>query len=311
LLSSPHYLIPVSAGDLGARDALCYNACKHGAAAPQGAFPVGMPDLIDFWSRLNPLEHFGNWLDIIVVALLFWWLLNVIRGTRAVQLLRGVTVLLIASFLIGELLQLQTLQWLLTNVIQPALIVAIPVLFQPELRRALETIGRTSEVVTRRSFGAGNGDMAATINIVVRAAAQLSQQQTGALMVIERNTGLQEYADRGVILDARLSVPLLLNIFFLNSPLHDLAVIIRGNRILAANAVLPLSENVVGAARYGSRHRAALGISEVSDAIAVVVSEETGSISVATNGRMVRHLSETRLRKLLAELLNVPLDEGA
>lgn len=271
----------------------------------------GMPDLVDFWSRLNPVQYPGNWLDILLVALLFWWLLGVIRGTRAVQLLRGVTVLLIVAFAIGSALQLTTLQWLLGNAIRPALFVAIPVLFQPELRRALETLGRTSEVFTRRPFGTNHSDMGTTINVIVRATVQLSQQQTGALTVIERNTGLQEYADRGVILDARLSVPLLLNIFFVNSPLHDLAVIVREGRILAANAVLPLSENVVGTPRYGSRHRAALGISEQSDAIAVVVSEETGSISVATNGRMVRHLSEARLRKLLAELLDVTLEEAA
>jgi uncharacterized protein (TIGR00159 family) len=270
-----------------------------------------MLDLGQFWDRLNPFQYPGNWLDIFLVALLFWWLLDVIRGTRAVQLLRGVTVLLIAAFAIGSVLPLQTLQWLLGNAIRPALFVAIPVLFQPELRRALETLGRTSEVFTRRPFGTNHNDMATTINVLVRATAQLSQQQTGALMVLERNTGLQEYADRGVILDARLSVPLLLNIFFINSPLHDLAVIIRGSRILAANAVLPLSENVVGTPRYGSRHRAALGVSEQSDAIAVVVSEETGTISVATNGRMVRHLTETRLRKLLAELLNVTLEDTA
>jgi uncharacterized protein (TIGR00159 family) len=268
-----------------------------------------LPDFADFWSRLNPLQYPGNWLDIFIVALLFWWLLGIIRGTRAVQLLRGVTVLLIFAFAVGSLLQLTTLNWLLENAIRPALFVAIPVLFQPELRRALETLGRSSEVLTRRPFS-NNNDMAATINVLVRATAQLAQQQTGALMVIERNTGLQEYADRGVILDARLSAPLLLNIFFLNSPLHDLAVIVRGGRILAANAVLPLSENVVGTPRYGSRHRAALGVSEQSDAIAVVVSEETGAISVATNGRMVRHLSEARLRKLLADLLNVTLEEA-
>ncbi len=270
-----------------------------------------LPDLAEFWNRLNPFLYPGNGIDILVVALLFWWLLSIIRGTRAVQLLRGVTVLLIAAFALGSVLPLQTLNWLLENAIRPALIVAIPVLFQPELRRALETLGRSSEVVTRRPFGVNHNDMATTITLLVRAAQQLAQQQTGALMVIERNTGLQEYADRGVILDARLSVPLLLNIFFPNSPLHDLAVIIRGGRILAANAVLPLSENVVGTPRYGSRHRAALGVSEQSDAIALVVSEETGSISVATNGRMVRHLSEARLRKLLAELLNVTLEEPA
>lgn len=274
-----------------------------------GPLVTMIPDLVEFWSRLNPLQYPGNWIDIFLVALLFWWLLGIIRGTRAVQLLRGITVLLIAAFAIGSALQLTTLRWLLENAIRPALFVAIPVLFQPELRRALEALGRSSEVFQWRPFGANTNDMVMTINVLVRAAAQLQQQQTGALIVIERNTGLQEYADRGVILDARLSVPLLLNIFFLNSPLHDLAVIIRGGRILAANAVLPLSENVVGTPRYGSRHRAALGVSEQSDAIALVVSEESGSISVATNGRMVRHLSETRLRKLLAELLNVTLEE--
>lgn len=270
-----------------------------------------MPDLIEYFSRLNPFENYGNWLDILIVALLFWWLLGIIRGTRAVQLLRGVIVLMIAALAAATLLPLTTLRWLLENAIQPALFVAIPVLFQPELRRALETLGRSSDLFSRRAFGSNGGDLLNTINVLVRATAQLAQQQTGALMVLERNTGLQEYADRGVILDARLSVPLLLNIFFLNSPLHDLAVIIRNDRILAANAVLPLSENVVGTPRYGSRHRAALGISEQSDAIAIVVSEETGSVSVATNGRMVRHLSEVRLRKLLAELLNVTLEEPA
>jgi uncharacterized protein (TIGR00159 family) len=164
-------------------------------------------------------------------------------------------------------------------------------------------------LLTRRPFANHEGDQAMTINLLVRAATQLSQRQTGAIIVIERNTGLQEYADRGVILDARLSVVLLLNIFFINAPLHDMAVIIRAGRILAANVVLPLSENIMGTARYGTRHRAALGISEQSDALALVVSEETGTISVANNGRIVRHLNEARLRKLLAELLNVPIDE--
>ncbi len=270
-----------------------------------------MPDftqILQFLDRLNPLEHPRNWLDILFVALLFWWLLGVIQGTRAVQLLRGITIVLILAFAVEAILQLQTLRWLLGNVIRPALIVAIPVLFQPELRRALERLGRT-EVLTRRPFSANQSDLATTVNVVTRATAQLAKQQTGALIVIERTIGLQEYADRGVGLDARLSVPLLLNIFFTNSPLHDLAVIVRGNRTLAANVVLPLSENIVGTPRYGSRHRAALGISEVSDAIAIVVSEETGNISVAVNGRMVRRLTEERLRRLLAELLDVPLEE--
>jgi diadenylate cyclase len=270
-----------------------------------------MPDfsqIAQFWDRLNPIENPRNVLDVLLVALLFWWLLGVIRGTRAVQLLRGITIVLILAFAVEATLQLRTLQWLLSNVVRPALIVAIPVLFQPELRRALERLGRT-EVFTRRPFSANQNELANAIDVIVRATAQLSKQQTGALIVIERTIGLQEYADRGVTLDARLSVPLLLNIFFVNSPLHDLAVIIRGNRTLAANVVLPLSENIVGTPRYGSRHRAALGISEVTDAIAIVVSEETGNISVAVNGRMVRRLTEERLRRLLAELLDVRLEE--
>jgi diadenylate cyclase len=269
-----------------------------------------MIDLNQLWDRLDPVRNPTNLLDILLVALLFWWLLDVIRGTRAVQLLRGVIVLLIFSLAIGTILPLPTLGWLLENAVRPALFVGIPVLFQPELRRALEALGRTGDILTRRPFGVQNSDVVSMITVLARAMTQLSQQQTGALVVIERNTGLQEYADRGVILDSRISVALLMNIFFTNAPLHDMAVIIREGRILAANVVLPLSENVVGATRYGTRHRAALGISEQSDAIALVVSEETGSISVAHNGRIVRHLNEGRLRKLLADLLNVQLEEA-
>jgi uncharacterized protein (TIGR00159 family) len=262
--------------------------------------------------RLNPFVDPTPLLDIAIVALIFFWLLGVIRGTRAVQLLRGVGVLLVLSLLLSSLLPLDTLRWLLQNILQPSLIVAIPVLFQPELRRALESLGRTNDLIGRPFTRAANRtELLETINGVSRAAQQLSQQGVGALVVIERETGLQEYADRGVIVDARLAVPLLLNIFYPNSPLHDMAVIVRGNRILAANVVLPLSEDVVGQRRYGTRHRAAKGISEQSDAIAVVVSEETGSISLCNDGRMVSYLTEARLRGMLAGLLKVPLeDEG-
>ncbi len=268
-----------------------------------------MADLSQLWERLNPIRHPANVLDILIVAGLIWLLLDVVQGTRAVQLLRGIGVLVVFVLVASSTVPLLTLNWLLTNVLRPALFIAIPVLFQPELRRALESLGRTGGLLARRPFGAQPVANVATINVLVRAAQQLSQNQTGALLVIERNTGLQEYAERGVLVDARLSALLLLNIFFVNSPLHDMAVIIRDGRILAANVVLPLSENMLGAARYGTRHRAALGVSEQSDAIALVVSEETGSISVATNGRMVRHLNELRLRKLLADLLNVTLED--
>ncbi|NJM06642.1 TIGR00159 family protein [Candidatus Gracilibacteria bacterium] len=268
-------------------------------------------DLTRLWERLNPLTSPYTTLDILAVAALFFWLLGVIRGTRAVQLLRGVGIVLAISFLISTVAsdRLVTLDWLLRTVIQPALVVAIPVLFQPELRRALETLGRTGDLLNRPFGAAQRSETLEMISAVSRAATQLSQQGVGALIVIERRTQLQEFADRGVILDARLAVPLLLNIFYPNSPLHDMAVIIRNNRILAANVVLPLSEEVLGPRRYGTRHRAAKGISEQSDAIAVVVSEETGSISVVNDGRMASYLNESRLRTMLAGLLKVQLLE--
>ncbi|MCG8347512.1 MAG: diadenylate cyclase CdaA [Chloroflexales bacterium] len=268
-----------------------------------------MPELTRLWGRLNPLTSPFALIDILVVALLFFWLLGVIRGTRAVQLLRGIGVVLAISFLLGTALEdLTTLSWLLRTVIQPTLVVGIPVLFQPELRRALETLGRTSDLLNRSFGSTSRSDWIDTINVVSRAAVQLSQQGIGALIIIERQTQLQEYADRGVILDARLAAPLLLNIFYPNSPLHDMAVIVRGNRILAANVVLPLSEEVIGQRRYGTRHRAAKGISEQSDAIAIVVSEETGAISLMNDGRMVSYLNESRLKNMLAGLLKVEMN---
>ena len=269
-------------------------------------------DLTRIWARLNPLTSPFAILDILIVAVLCYWLLGVIRGTRAVQLLRGVGILLALAIFVGTVArdQLTTLSWLLSTIITPTLIVGVPVLFQPELRRALETLGRSSELLSRPLAGLNRSELVDTINTIARAAQQLSQQNIGALMVIERSSQLQEYADRGVLLDSRISTPLLLNIFYPNSPLHDMAVIVRGNRILAANVVLPLSEDVIGPRRYGTRHRAAKGISEQSDALAVVVSEETGAISLVQDGRLVSYLTEARLRTMLADLLRVPLDDA-
>jgi uncharacterized protein (TIGR00159 family) len=268
-----------------------------------------MDEILRILERLNPFLDPRPLLDILLVSIIFYWLLGVIRGTRAVPLLRGIGVVLALSTVLSTLLRgFDTLTWLLRQ-IAPALLISIPILFQPELRRALESLGRTSDWFNR-SFGRNNySDMLETINGVARAAHQLSQQGVGALMVIERETQLQEYADRGVILDARLAVPLLLNIFYPNSPLHDMAVILRGNRILAANVVLPLSEDIGGSRRYGTRHRAAKGITEQSDAIAIVVSEETGAISLVNDGRMVSHLNEARLKQLLTGLLKIPVEE--
>lgn len=240
--------------------------------------------------------------DILSVALIFYWLLWVVQGTRAAQLVRGLAILIIAVVGAANLFQLQALNWLLRQAL-PALIIAIPVVFQPELRRALERLGHTGAWL-RTPLSSHEVQTEETIEEITRAALQLSRLRYGALIVIERETGLQDYADRGIPLDATLTQQLLVNIFFPNSPLHDGAVIIRGNRILAAGCVLPLSENLPDP-QLGTRHRAGLGITEESDAIAIIVSEETGHISLAVSGRLYRNLDAERLRHALRALLHV------
>ena len=189
-----------------------------------------MPDLGTFLHRLADLRAI---LDILVVTVIIYWMLWVAQGTRATQLIRGIIILLAIFFFLANSLDLQTLNWLLERT-WPVLIVAVPIIFQPELRRALEQLGHT-ETWLRTPFPSGNEeDMERTVDEVVRAAAQLARQRFGALMIIERETGLQDFAVRGVSLDAALTRQLLINIFFPNSPLHDAAVVIRGDRIVAA-----------------------------------------------------------------------------
>jgi diadenylate cyclase len=247
-------------------------------------------------SRVN----LGTLLDIAAVTLIFYWFLTVVQGTRAVQLVRGIIILWLASALLSAFFQLTTLTWLIRNS-GLALLVAIPIIFQPELRRALEQLGRTGTWFNRGLLS-GRESLEAMIDEVASAAALLARQKHGALIVIERQTGLQDYADRGVLIDADVSRQLLASIFYPNSPLHDGAVIIRNGRILAAGTVLPLSDNVLPS-QYGTRHRAGLGISEYSDALAIIVSEERGTISLAANGRLVSSLTSDRLKKLLLDLL--------
>ncbi|HKP53292.1 MAG TPA: diadenylate cyclase CdaA [Chloroflexia bacterium] len=242
-------------------------------------------------------------LDVAAVALIFYWLLAVVQGTRAVQLVRGIIILWLASALLSTIFQLSTLTWLIRNS-GLALLVAIPIIFQPELRRALEQLGRTGTWLNRGLLGT-RASIEGMIEEVAAACALLARQKHGALIVMERQTGLQDYADKGVIIDAEVSRQMLATIFYPNSPMHDGAVILRNGRIVAAGAVLPLSDNVLGPVPYGTRHRAAIGISEYSDAIAVVVSEERGTISIAANGRLVSNLSADRLRKVLLEIFRV------
>ncbi len=239
-------------------------------------------------------------LDIGLTALLIYGLFSLIRGTRAVRLVIGVTVLY-AIYVVAQALGLQ----LLSQILQAGAVVgllALVVVFQPELRRGLERIGRVGSLgwllapATRRSVERVAG-------IIGRGAMSLGAERIGALIVVERETGLQDAAESGVMIDAELSLELLETIFTPHSPLHDGAVIVRHERLVSAGVVLPLSETGVYRERFGTRHRAALGITEQTDALAVVVSEETGSVSLVERGRIVRNLDEQRLVKGLVELL--------
>lgn len=249
-------------------------------------------------------------LDILAVTAIIYWMLWVAQGTRATQLIRGAIIFLALAYFFAKSLDLSTLNWILSKT-WPGLVVAIPVIFQPELRRALEQLGHTGSWL-RTSFPAGTeADVERAVDEVVRASAQLARLRFGALIVLERETGLQDYADKGVAIDAYLSRQLLINIFYPNSPLHDAAVLIRGDRIVAASVVLPLTDNISPTGQLGTRHRAAIGVTEDSDALAVVVSEETGQIAVAHNGRLIRNLDQDRLRRVLRTLLKLDRPEGA
>ncbi|MBA3415057.1 MAG: TIGR00159 family protein [Chloroflexia bacterium] len=262
-----------------------------------------MPDLGYLLSQLgNPRSIF----DLLVVTLIVYWLLWVARGTRATQLIRGIAILLALAFLLGTSLQLTTLNWVLSQ-IWPALVVAVPVIFAPELRRALEQLGQTGAWLHFSPSDAAIQER--TVDELVRAAAQLARHRYGALLVLERETGLQNFVERGVPIDAYLTRQLLINIFYPNSPLHDGAVVLRDGRVSAASVVLPLTDNISATGQLGTRHRAAIGVTEVSDALAVVVSEETGQIAVAHNGRLIRNLDQDRLRRVLSSLLRLDRPE--
>jgi diadenylate cyclase len=245
------------------------------------------------------VDHF-DWrsaIDILIVAIVIYWLLNLISGTTAATLVRGILIVLTVGFALSNLLNLTMLGFLLRNSL-PALLVAIPILFAPELRRALEQLGRAGTLIPSR---ANTSPSARIADVVATAAQALAERRWGALIVLERGTPLGEYAATGVQIDGLLSVDLLLNIFYPNSPLHDGAVIIHGERVVAAAVLLPLAQSPT-IEHIGTRHRAAIGITEGSDCVAVVVSEETGTISIANAGRMVRNLGPARLRKVLSIL---------
>jgi diadenylate cyclase len=239
-------------------------------------------------------------IDILIVAFVLYRLMLLIRGTRAVQLIKGLVVLLVATA-VSSLLNLNTVHWLLKQTMT-ALVVALPIVFQPELRRALEKLGG-GDFFARPLTQMAEGDRSALIDEVVRAVQNMSATRTGALIVLERGTGLEEFVDTGIKVEGLVTAELLVNIFIPKSPLHDGAAIIRGDRLQAAACVLPLSESRELSRELGTRHRAAVGLTEQSDALAVVVSEETGVVSLAVEGNLYRRLNETGLRELLVKFL--------
>lgn len=239
--------------------------------------------------------------DVLLVSYLFYRIFLLIRGTRAVSLLNGLLVL-VAATAVSRWLELKTLHWIL-GYAQVALLIGLPIVFQPELRRALEQVGR-NRILIKPLLSMPEQDVHRVIDAIVNAATRLAHHRMGAIIVIERETGLGDVAETGIPIDAVVSSELLVNLFVPRTPLHDGAVIIRGDRIVAGACFLPLTDNPDLDIQLGSRHRAAIGITEHTDAVAVVVSEETGSISVAHQGKLIRQLDDEMLRDLLQTFLD-------
>jgi diadenylate cyclase len=252
-------------------------------------------DLSFVFSRLD----FYSIIDILLVAFIFYWLLRLIQGTQAVQLLRGMLVILVLAVISSSFLESFTaFRWLLEKTL-PALLIAIPIIFQPELRRALDRLGSTGHIFASSQHYI---DINKSIESVVEASICMSNRKHGALIVFERSSGLGDYIETGVPLDGITTIELLTTIFFPNTALHDGGVIIRDDRIVAAATVFPLGNDIaISKQMLGTRHRAAIGISQITDAVAVVVSEETGIISVAIDGVLTRNLEQKELEQILGK----------
>ncbi len=245
--------------------------------------------------------------DIAIMAYVFYRLILIIRGTRAEQLVKGLGILLLAM-VISDQIGFVALNWTLRQVMTIG-IIAIPIVFQPELRRALEHLGR-GKIFKTPYWNWDDQAFKNMLDELIKAIQVLVKRRIGALIVIERTTGLKDWVSTGVPVEGVVTAELLINIFFPRSPLHDGAVIIQDNQIVAAGCYLPLSENPSLSTELGTRHRAGIGISEVSDAVAIIVSEETGTISIAHDGVLSRFLDEKKLKERLCELLAPERSEG-
>lgn len=254
--------------------------------------------IIEQFTDLTPVNFVFNLLDVLLVWYVLYKVLTLIKGTKAVQLLKGIFVIIIAK-IATQIFGLDTLDWLLQEVIDWGFL-AVIIIFQPEIRRALEQIGRGK--LFQRSTSQQDEEQNRLIEAMKKSVSYMAKRRIGALISIEKETGLTEYIETGIKMNADVSSELLINIFIPNTPLHDGAVIMQKDKVAAAACYLPLSESPFISKELGTRHRAALGLSEVTDAITIVVSEETGAISITVNGNLHRNLSidefETLLRKV-------------
>ena len=247
------------------------------------------------FSSLIETFRFLDFIDIMTVAVAIYFVYKQLTDTRAVSLLKGLLVLAFIN-VVSHTLNLYVINWILQQGMT-VLLFALPVVFQPELRRALEQLGRGR--IFNRAQNVSEAEMDSAINEVMAAARVMSREHTGALMVFEREVGLGDYIDTGILVDAKLSRELIKNIFVPGTPLHDGAMIIRNGRIMAAGCLLPLTEDRTLSTELGTRHRAAIGLSEQADCVVVVVSEETGKISYTYGGHIYRHLPEDQIKEAL------------
>ncbi len=245
--------------------------------------------------------------DILVVAFIIYKVMLLIRSTSTARVARSILLLLVMTWL-TDVVHMYALNWILTKIIEVG-VIALVIVFQPELRRVLERFGGKNILLSFTDSSANRSAEASTIEATVQACEIMARERVGVLLVFERQTSLDEYFKTGTLIDAKVTDQLLRNLFFKNSPLHDGAVIIRHGRVAAAGCVLPLSENTHLSSDLGTRHRAGIGMSEASDAVVVIVSEETGTISVAIGGMLKRHLAPQTLEKLLTNEL-LPEDDG-
>ncbi|MCU6793811.1 MULTISPECIES: diadenylate cyclase CdaA [Paenibacillus] len=240
-------------------------------------------------------------IDILIVSYVIYKLILLVRGTRAIQLLKGIFVVVV-TWALSTWFKLSTLQWMMNQMFTFG-VLAVIIIFQPELRRALEQLGRGA--LFSRTPTETDNELNKRVGEVIKAVDYLARRKIGAIIVFERETGLNDYIESGIAIESHISSELLINIFIPNTPLHDGAVLVRNNRLMAAGCYLPLSENPFISKELGTRHRAAIGMSEVSDAVCVIVSEETGQISLALNGHIIRDIKEEALlSKLFEELKN-------